>query len=118
MYTQILKEILLTIDFKEKHFQDFIIYCRELVINNTIELENLDKLEKEYPLHTPIWWYTYQCFLYSMLDKALRTMEVDLIIFFFFFFFFFIMLKNNCDPKILTVHMVNKKKRENITKQR
>ena len=29
MYTQILKEILLTIKFEEKHIQEFIDYCRE-----------------------------------------------------------------------------------------
>src|SRR5262249_20260154 len=37
-------------------------------------------LQKEYRHHQPIWWYTYECFLYSMLNKALRTMEVDLIV--------------------------------------
>ena len=34
----------------------------------------------EYLYHPPISWYTYNCFLYSMLNRALRTMEVELII--------------------------------------
>ena len=80
MYTQILKEILLTIEFNQEHFQDFILYCRELFASNSKELKNVDKLEQEYYQHTSIWWYTYPCFLYSMLNKALRTMEVDIII--------------------------------------
>jgi tetratricopeptide (TPR) repeat protein len=80
MYTQILKEILLTIDFEQVHFNEFIIYCREQFVNNTTEMKNVDKIEKEYHRHQPIWWYTYQCFLYSMLNRALRTMDVDLII--------------------------------------
>ena len=80
MYTQILKEILLTIDFEQKHIDEFLTYCREQFVGNTIELKNVDKIEKEYRHHQPIWWYTYNCFLYSMLNRALRTMEVDLII--------------------------------------
>ena len=80
MYTQILKEILLTIDFKPEHFMEFIEYCREQFKDNPAELQNVHKLEKEYRRSTSIWWYTYQCFLFSMLNCALRTMEVDLII--------------------------------------
>jgi tetratricopeptide (TPR) repeat protein len=80
MYTQILKEILLTIDFQPVHFQEFITYCREQFTGNSIELNNIDKLQNEYRLRKPVWWYTYQCFIYPMLNRALRTMEVDLII--------------------------------------
>ena len=80
MYTQILKEILLTIDFQQEHFMAFITYCRTQFNGNLAELGNVDKLEKNIVDSTPIWWYTYHCFLYSMLNCALRTMEVDLII--------------------------------------
>jgi tetratricopeptide (TPR) repeat protein len=80
MYTQILKEILLTIDFKQNHINEFLTYCREQFVGNSFELKNVDKIEKEYRYHQPIWWYTYQCFLYSMLNRALRTMEVEVII--------------------------------------
>jgi tetratricopeptide (TPR) repeat protein len=80
MYTQILKEILLTIDFEQSHINDFLTYCREQLVGNTIELRNVDKLQKEYRNHQPIWWYTYQSFLYSMLNRSLRLMEVDRII--------------------------------------
>jgi hypothetical protein len=80
MYTQILKEILLTIDFEPVHFKEFLTYCREKFANNTYELKNVDHFENEYRSHQPIWWYTYPCFLYSMLNKALRTMEVKLIV--------------------------------------
>jgi tetratricopeptide (TPR) repeat protein len=79
MYTQILKEILLTIDFDQGHFKEFLTYCREQFAGNYAELENVDKIEKEYRQRQPIWWYTYECFLYSMVNRALRLMEVDLI---------------------------------------
>jgi hypothetical protein len=80
MYTQILKEILLTIDFQPIHFNEFLTYCREQFVGNSSELKSVDNFEKEYRNHQPIWWYTYQYFLYSMLNRALRTMEVELII--------------------------------------
>jgi tetratricopeptide (TPR) repeat protein len=80
MYTLILEEILLTIDFEPVHFNEFLTYCREQFTGNTSELKNVDHFENEYRSHQPIWWYTYQCFLYSMLNRALRMMEVELII--------------------------------------
>jgi tetratricopeptide (TPR) repeat protein len=80
MYTQILKEIFLTIDFEEVHFNEFITYCREQFVDSSTEMKNIDMIEKEYHRHQPIWWYTYPCFLYSMLNRALRLMEADLIV--------------------------------------
>ncbi|CAF1552962.1 unnamed protein product, partial [Adineta steineri] len=80
MYTQILKEILLTINFKDKHFQEFITYCREVFVKNEYELHNIEKLERDYHDQRPIWWYTYQSFLYSMLNQSLRLMDADSIV--------------------------------------
>ncbi|CAF4380146.1 unnamed protein product, partial [Adineta steineri] len=80
MYTQILKEILLTIDFEDKHIKEFITYCRQAFVENECELHNIEKFERDYHDQRPIWWYTYQYFLYSMLNQALRQMDVDIII--------------------------------------
>ena len=80
MYSQILKEILLTIDFDQNHITDFATHCRKEFGNDSVELSTIDKLEEEYHEYMPIWWYTYPCCLYSMLNRALRTMKVDVII--------------------------------------
>jgi tetratricopeptide (TPR) repeat protein len=80
MYTQILKEILLTINFEQVHFNEFITYCRGQFFDSTTEIKNIDMIEKDYHRYQPIWWYTYPCFLYSMLNRSLRTMEADLIV--------------------------------------
>ncbi|CAF1401652.1 unnamed protein product [Adineta steineri] len=80
MYTQILKEILLTIDFEAKHIKEFITYCREAFVQNECQLQNIEKLEHDYHNHIPIWWYTSEQFLYSMLNQALRQMDVDIIL--------------------------------------
>jgi len=80
MYTQLLKEILLVIKFKPKHFTQFIEYCRDVLAENPAELKNVKQLEGKYRDETPIWWYTYECFLYSMLNRTLRLMDVNIII--------------------------------------
>jgi tetratricopeptide (TPR) repeat protein len=80
MYTTIMKEILLIIKFEEQHFMEFIQYCREALVGNEGELKNIKKLERKYRDETAIWWYTYDCFLYPMLNRALRVMDVDIII--------------------------------------
>jgi tetratricopeptide (TPR) repeat protein len=80
MYTQILKEILLEIEFKPTHFTEFIDYCRGVFIKNDVELKNVKKFERKYLDETPIWWYTFECFLYPMLNRALRLIDVGIII--------------------------------------
>ncbi|CAF1258378.1 unnamed protein product [Adineta steineri] len=80
MYTQILKEILLTIDFTEERTKKFTEYYRENFADNTIQLNNIDQFEMNYDQRPPIWWYIHECCLYSLLNRALRMMEVDTII--------------------------------------
>jgi tetratricopeptide (TPR) repeat protein len=80
MYTTVMKEILLVIPFEQQHFMEFIHYCREALADNEGELKNLKKFERKYRDESPIWWYTYDCFLYPMLNRALRLMDVDVII--------------------------------------
>ncbi|CAF1499865.1 unnamed protein product [Adineta steineri] len=80
MYTQILKEILLSIDFEDKHFEEFITYCHDVYDDNEYELENINQLQATYKSNIPIWWYTWDAFLYRMLNQALRSMDVDMIV--------------------------------------
>ncbi|CAF0819352.1 unnamed protein product [Adineta steineri] len=80
MYTQILKEILLTINFEDKHFKEFITYCRKVYEGDKNELENINQLQTTYKNNIPIWWYTWDAFLYRMLNQALRSIDVDIIV--------------------------------------
>jgi tetratricopeptide (TPR) repeat protein len=80
MYTQILKEILLTIKFEQIHFREFIAYCLNDLAENEKQLKILTQFEQGYREKTPIWWYTRESFLYEMLNRALREMHVDMII--------------------------------------
>ena len=80
MYTQILKEILLTITFEEKHIKDFFKYCRDAFNNNDQDINRIQEFEQKYHAKTPIRWYTQESFFYSTLNQALRVMDVDIII--------------------------------------
>jgi hypothetical protein len=79
MYTKIMKEVLLSITFDQEHFKKFVNYCHEVFDGNTKQLKYVSELERKYPDKTPIWWYTCDCFLYPMLNRALRTTGVDIV---------------------------------------
>ncbi|CAF0925874.1 unnamed protein product [Adineta steineri] len=79
MYTQILKEIILTIKFDQNHIQDYFDYCRDAFADNEEEMINIKRLENQYHKKTPVYWYTCQMFLYPMLNRALRMMDGDII---------------------------------------
>jgi hypothetical protein len=78
MYTQLLKETLVEIeDDDEKSIKDLVEYCR---LQSDIDENQIDKVEHEYRRHEPIWWYTAPYFMYSMLNRGLRLMDVDIIL--------------------------------------
>jgi hydroxymethylpyrimidine pyrophosphatase-like HAD family hydrolase len=77
MYAQLLKEILFEIEYDQQSVKDVADYCCEQYNNNHIILQNIGKFEREYHLKSPIWWYTYEFFLYTMLNRALRIQEID-----------------------------------------
>ncbi|CAF1357051.1 unnamed protein product [Rotaria sordida] len=78
MYTQLLKETLLDIeDDDAKSIKELAEYCR---LQDDIDEGEIRMVEKKYRDHTPIWWYTAPYFIYSMLNRGLRLMDVDIII--------------------------------------
>ncbi|CAF4181542.1 unnamed protein product [Rotaria sordida] len=79
MYTQLLKEAVLEIeDDDAKSIKDLVEYCR--LQNDIDDDDEIKKVQREYRDHTPIWWYTAPYFMYSMLNRGLRQMDVDIIL--------------------------------------
>ena len=85
MYTQLLKEILIDFDYHEHALKDLTDRCRGNYTNNPEELRAITEFEQKYCEQASIWWYTRECFMYKMLNGALRNLEVDVIILFGFF---------------------------------
>ncbi|CAF1264001.1 unnamed protein product [Rotaria sordida] len=78
MYTQFLKEALLEIeDDDTKSIKELVEYCR---LHSDASEITLEKIEREYRDHKPISWYTGPYFIYSMLNRGLRLMDVDVIL--------------------------------------
>ncbi|CAF3600309.1 unnamed protein product [Rotaria sp. Silwood1] len=81
MYSQLFKEMLLNIDDDDaRSIKELVEYCREKYSDNQVELKKIDQFEQEYRQHPPIWWYTCECFIYHMLNRALGTLDVDIIL--------------------------------------
>ena len=78
--TWILKDILFDIEFESEHFLGLIKYCREILEkDNKNELQNIAIFEQEYTKKTPIWWYTSEFFLYSLVNKTLYLLDISVI---------------------------------------
>ncbi|CAM4946070.1 unnamed protein product [Rotaria socialis] len=82
IYTQLLKEILLTnylTDSEEEARCQMIEFCRRIYMNNAAELRVIDEFEREFFPEQSVHWYTRECFLHIMLNKALRSPEPDIL---------------------------------------
>jgi hypothetical protein len=84
MYSQLLKEILLSIEYDndtlEQAKNDFIDFCRIHYAGNETELCIIEEFKENYTHPSPIWWYTRECFTYSMLNRALCGQDVEILI--------------------------------------
>ncbi|UJR26396.1 hypothetical protein I4U23_007728 [Adineta vaga] len=65
---------------------NLITICRDLYKTNKIELAILDEFEKTYTSNQAIWWYTRDCCLTRLLNKALQAQTYDMLYLFRFFF--------------------------------
>ncbi|CAF3847212.1 unnamed protein product [Rotaria sordida] len=83
MYTQLFKEVILEINFDRKNeIQALVQYVRKKYESDDNQLKIIDEFATEYRDESdgnnrPIWWYTRECFTYSMLNKALGVLQVD-----------------------------------------
>ncbi|CAF3247995.1 unnamed protein product [Rotaria sp. Silwood2] len=75
MYAQLFKEILLVWSDHDGiiAFKTMIAFCRNQYQFNPSELELINAFGSSYNPSQVVWWYTQECFLYKMLNKALRV---------------------------------------------
>ncbi|CAF1378304.1 unnamed protein product [Rotaria sordida] len=80
MYTQLLKEIFIEMKHDaEMAKQFFVDFLHNLYADNTVLLNAIDEFKRTYEDHSPIWWYTKEEFIFSMLNRALRTQDIDVL---------------------------------------
>ena len=85
MYSQLLKENILNIEYDKQAKPIFADFCRDNYAGNTAQLNKINMFEHEYEQHSAIWWYTKEPFVYSTLNKALRTQDTTVIMMMAFF---------------------------------
>jgi hypothetical protein len=77
MYSVLFKEIILDVDDDDaKSIQDLLVYCREQQVSES----EINDFQREYCQRSPIWMYTNESFLYRMLNKALRLLDIECMI--------------------------------------
>jgi len=78
-YSQLLKETLLQKDNEGDLKKDFIDFSRFHYKNNQTELTLIEQCQREFTKEKSIWWFTRNSFIRKMLNRALRTEEVDIL---------------------------------------
>jgi tetratricopeptide (TPR) repeat protein len=82
MYFQLLKDIILKdclMESEEQTKTDMLSYCRSIYVDCPNTIVVLDEFEKDFIPELSIYWYTKECFLYKMLNKALWTPQADVL---------------------------------------
>ena len=79
MYTQLIKETILDLEYNEQSIKDFVTYFNQHHAYYDIDLKNVTAFAENYASHTSIWWYTSPSFVYSILNKVLRNLETSTI---------------------------------------
>ncbi|CAF3122691.1 unnamed protein product [Rotaria socialis] len=74
MYSVIFKDIVLEIDDDDtKSIKALEIYCQKQNIPDA----EINELKRTYHQKSPVWWYTCDMFLYGMLNRGLRSLDIE-----------------------------------------
>ncbi|CAF4655655.1 unnamed protein product, partial [Rotaria socialis] len=74
MYSVIFKDIVLEIDDDDaKSIKALETYCKKKEIPDT----EINELKRKYQQKSPVWWYTCEMFLYGMLNRGLRSLDME-----------------------------------------
>lgn len=79
MWFQLLIEALVQMEHSDNAKRDLLEICRQQYKNDIPAQKKIDKFERIYKPEEAVWWYTADSFLYRLLNKALRTENIDII---------------------------------------
>ncbi|CAF4187265.1 unnamed protein product [Adineta steineri] len=82
---QMLVYILKQMSQDEQSKQQMLDMCRDYYKQNKHELKKIEEFQNTYTRDKAVEWYTDECFLYKLLNKALRTEDIELLFNFRFF---------------------------------
>jgi tetratricopeptide (TPR) repeat protein len=79
LWFQLFKDILLQMPRTDQAKNEMIEQCKHFYRGNNEELQLIDEFERTYTKSDTIRWYTKQCFIYRLCNKALRTEDIELL---------------------------------------
>jgi tetratricopeptide (TPR) repeat protein len=79
LWFQLFKDVLLRMPRSEEAKREMIEQCQQYYRGNSEELQNIDEFARTYTEKDTIRWYTKQCFIYRLCNKALRTEDIELL---------------------------------------
>lgn len=85
LWFQLLFSVLKEFPQSEAAKNDMLDKCTDYYHNNPVELQKIEDFRKHYKAEQAITWYTNQSFVYRLLNKALRTEDIDGLYFFRFY---------------------------------
>ncbi|CAF1019927.1 unnamed protein product, partial [Didymodactylos carnosus] len=96
LFFQLFKDVLLNMLQTPASKREMIDKCREYYRGNKKELENIELFNLKYKTNEAIQWYTKNCFIYKLVNKALRTEDIEEL---FIYRFFIVDLSSNLMKK-------------------
>ena len=94
---QLLKDCITCLPENDKAKEDMLAACRQYYRGNYRVLQMIDEFERDYHADDCISWFTRETFLYQLINKALRTQDVEQL----FIFRFYI---TDLSKKLLSEH--------------
>ncbi|CAF2400065.1 unnamed protein product [Rotaria sp. Silwood2] len=85
LWFQLFHYIITRLPRNQQAKQQMIQICKEYYRGNTKEMKLIHEFEQNYRSEDAICWYSKQSFLYKLINKALRTEDIDLLYKFRFF---------------------------------
>ncbi|CAM4750362.1 unnamed protein product [Rotaria magnacalcarata] len=85
IWYQLLINVLKDMIPDEQSKNNMLAVCEDFYSSNKEELLKIAEFRKSYTPDKAIWWYSDECFLYKLLNRGLRTEDIDLLYSFRFF---------------------------------
>jgi hypothetical protein len=78
LFGQIINEIICAMKFESDSKDAFIDFCRAHYMNSDEQLSVIENFAKNYRPNKALWWLTKECFISRILNRVLRTHELDI----------------------------------------
>jgi hypothetical protein len=79
LWLQLLNDILINMPQLPTACNEMLAECRLACVDDSVQLRQIDEFREKYKSEDAVYWYTREIFLYPLLNRALRTENVDII---------------------------------------